>query len=255
MAKRNGSLTDKIADSILYRIVSQEFRPGTPLPSEREFQEEFGVSRTVVREAMKMLSAKGFVSTGAGHSAIVETNFTQPTIDALLITFHQRRVKTSDLLHTRLLLEPPIAALAAQYAAPLQITRLLDLSHEIEHSMQQLSTTTTEVLLHDYTVDADSQFHITLAQASQNPANEVLIEMLVGILWQHGRINFSAPSPEQRTLAVNQHLQIAQAVATHDAVTASRLMTEHLEATHHHLFGMPSSLRDLVQARFTNSAV
>ncbi len=131
MAKRSSSLTDKLADSILHRIVSQELRPGSTLPSERELQEEYGVSRTVVREAMKMLSAKGFVSTGAGHNAIVEPNLTQPTIDALLITFHHRRVKTGDLLNTRLLLEPPIAALAAQHAAPLQITRLLDLSHDL----------------------------------------------------------------------------------------------------------------------------
>jgi DNA-binding FadR family transcriptional regulator len=252
MAKRSSSLTDKLADTILNRIVSQELRPGSPLPSERDLQEEFGVSRTVVREAMKMLSAKGFVSTGAGHNAIVETNLTQPTIDALLITFHHRRVKTGDLLNTRLLLEPPIAALAAQHAAPLQITRLLDLSHELEQSMQP-STTANNTFPQDYAADADSQFHITLAQASQNPANEVLIEMLVGILWQHERFNYSTPSPEQRMLAVQQHIQIAQAVAERDAVAASRCMTEHLEATQRHLFGMPASLRDLVQGHFANT--
>lgn len=200
-----------------------------------------------------MLSAKGFVSTGASHSAFVETNLTQPTIDALLITFHHRHVKTGDLLHTRLLLEPPIAALAAQYAAPFQITRLLDLTHEMEHGAQPFSTMVAAPL-HDYAMDVDSQFHILLAQASQNPANEVLIEMLVGILWQHGRLTYSTPSPEQLELAINQHRQIAQAVAAHDADAAHRLMAEHLEATHRNLFGMPSSLRELVQSHFTVSA-
>src|SRR5689334_12016764 len=79
-------------------------------------QGEFGVSRSVVREAIKWLVARGLVSTSSGQSAVVGTDFTRPAADALLLAFHHARVHIEDLLAIRALLEPEIAALAATNA-------------------------------------------------------------------------------------------------------------------------------------------
>src|SRR5215211_6038288 len=57
-----GSLSETVAGTIGRRIVSAQYRPGETLPTEPRIQEEFGVSRTAVREAIRLLSAKGLTS-------------------------------------------------------------------------------------------------------------------------------------------------------------------------------------------------
>jgi GntR family transcriptional regulator, transcriptional repressor for pyruvate dehydrogenase complex len=66
--EREPRLSDKVADAILETILSHRLRPGDPLPSERELGRQFGVSRTVIREAIRALDARGMleVRTGSG---------------------------------------------------------------------------------------------------------------------------------------------------------------------------------------------
>src|SRR5262245_48964212 len=135
MAGRNTALPEKIAQDLLRRILANEFANAGVLPSERSLQDTYDVSRTVVREAIKLLAARGLVTTGSGQSAVVSTNLTAPAIDALLLAFHRSSVRLEDLLNARLMFEPDIAALAAQHATPLQIRRL----HEVVQDMADLA--------------------------------------------------------------------------------------------------------------------
>jgi DNA-binding FadR family transcriptional regulator len=248
MARRSSALPEKLAQDLMRLILSGEFDDSNILPSERILQDSYGVSRTVVREALKLLAARGLVTTGTGQGAVVSKNMTTPAIDALLLAFHRAHVRIEDLLDARLLIEPEVAALAAQHATPLQIRRL----HELSRAMADLALSDQPVRAASLSYDVNAQFHTLLAQTSQNPVMEILISIIVGIIWrQQNTIDLQQP-PERHARTAQQHETIAQAVAMRDPDGARRAMIEHLESTRQSISAMPGSLNELIQSLYTS---
>jgi len=83
MAKKNGTLSNQVAQDILKLVVSEEFAPGTLLPSERELQERYSVSRTVIREATQQLTARGILMQDANAGTVISSDFTAPAMEAV----------------------------------------------------------------------------------------------------------------------------------------------------------------------------
>jgi DNA-binding FadR family transcriptional regulator len=246
MARRGNALPEKIAQDLMRQILAGEFDDAHILPSERALQDSFGVSRTVVREALKLLAARGLVLTGTGQGAVVSKNLTAPAIDALLLAFHRAHVRLEDLLNTRLLIEPEAAALAAQHATPLQIRRL----HDLSQAMADLALSDQPFHAASLGFDVNAQFHSMIAQASQNPVFEILVNILVGIIWRQEH-TVNAPVPNNRYVGTaQQHTLIVQAIAEHDVSAARRAMTEHLETTRRNLSAMPGSLNELIRTLY-----
>jgi len=247
MARRTSALPEKIAQDLLRRILAHEFAHGNLLPSERALQDTYGVSRTVVREALKLLAARGIVSTGSGQGAVVSTNLTAPAIDALALAFHRANARLEDLLNTRLLIEPPVAALAAQHATPLQIRALHDLAAE----MAALANVTPPVRAATYSYDNNARFHTLLAQASQNPVLETLIELIVGMIWRQQNTVDAQQPPERHLQTAEQHARIVRAIEAHDPAAASQAMADHLESTRRGLAAGPTSLHSLINTLYS----
>ena len=247
MARRSSALPEKIAQDLMQRILAGEYDDSNILPSERALQESYGVSRTVVREALKLLAARGLVTTGSGQGAVLSKNLTASALDALLLAFHRAHVRLEDLLNARLLIEPEIAALAAEHATSLQIRRLLDLSQ----AMAGLALSDQPVQAANRSYDLNAQFHTLLAQASQNPVLEILISILVGIIWrQQNTVDLSQP-PEQHARTAQQHEAIVRAIAARDSAQARSAMIEHLGTTGHNLINVPCSLSGLIQTLYS----
>jgi GntR family transcriptional regulator, transcriptional repressor for pyruvate dehydrogenase complex len=248
MGRRSSALPEKIAQDLMRRILANEFAGVGLLPSERSLQESYGVSRTVVREAIKLLAARGLVTIGSGQSAVVSTNLTAPAIDALLLALHRSSVRLEDLLNTRLMLEPQIAALAAQHATPLQVRRLYDLTRE----MAALAQADQPTRAASSSYDINARFHTLLAQASQNPVLEILIEVLVGIVWrEQNTVDIEQPI-ENHSRTAAQHERIVRAVEARDAEEARQAMYEHLETTRKGLADGPTNLRSLITALYSS---
>jgi GntR family transcriptional repressor for pyruvate dehydrogenase complex len=243
MARRGNALPEKIAQDLTRHILAGEYDATHILPSERVLQETYGVSRTVVREALKLLAARGLVLTGNGQGAVVSSNFTAPVIEALMLAFHRAKARTDDLLQTRLLIEPEAAALAAQFANPQQHRRLSDLCD----AMEQVSLLDPAIQA-QRSFEINAQFHRCIAQASQNPVLEVLIDMLVGIIW-HQKHTVDVPSPPERRYEVTaeEHRQITAAIHEGNAEAARAAMAMHLGQTHYHLSQIEGTLDILVQ--------
>jgi DNA-binding FadR family transcriptional regulator len=248
MARRSSALPEKIALDLMRRILANEFADVNLLPSERALQDTYNVSRPVVREALKLLAARGLVSTGSGQSAVISTNLTAPAIDALLLAFHRSSVRLEDLLNTRLLFEPPIAALAAKHATALQIRGLRDLVQE----MAELAHMNPSVRAVTYSYDNNARFHTLLAQASQNPVVAILIEMLVGIIWRQQNTIDAQQPPERHVQTAAQHARIVEAVEARDPEAAHQAMVEHLESTRISVMGAPGSLRNLINSLYAD---
>ena len=244
MAKRANALPVQVAQSLLQRIISEEFTAGTVLPSERELQDHYEVSRPVVREAIKLLAARGIIATNSGQGAVVASDMTSPARDALVLAFFRGHACAEDILDTRMLLEPEIAAQAARQATPLQIRRLISVAHAFDAS--DADNEETRLRVEERWPTTDGHFHSLLAEASQNPVMAILIEVIVGILWQHRRTERAFVPDVQRHHAQEQHQQIAAAVAARDPEAARVAMIEHLTATREALAQFPEGLQSTI---------
>ncbi len=230
MVKHDDTLPTKIAQNMLQRIVSEEFPRGTLLPSERELQDDYQVSRAVVREAIKLLASRKLVTISRGQGSVVASDFTEPVIDALLLAFHRSQIRPEDIYSVRGLLEPQAAALAAQNATLPQIRRLSELANNFEKISFESGTDRNKESLVQWG-KLDREFHQLLAEASQNAVLGILIAVIIGIVWNAISNKMPEPAPDRFVVAVQQHKAIALAIAHHDAEAARKMMLDHIDTS------------------------
>ena len=151
-------LSDRIADSILSMItVEQRFLPGSKLPNENILSEELKVSRTTLREAIRILATEGILEIRRGRGTFVREDFKQkqPKGMSALAT---ATVKARDLYEMRLIFEPEAAYYAALRATEEEIQRILALGAEIEGRIQKREDRT----------EVEQAFHKSIAKATHN---------------------------------------------------------------------------------------
>jgi DNA-binding FadR family transcriptional regulator len=244
MTKRPDILSNQVAEAMLRRILSEEFGPGSFLPSERELQEEYQVSRTVIREAIKLLGARGLITTNSRQGTIVNPDITEPVTNAMLLALHRSRAYVEDMVNTRILLEPPIAALAAQHATVVQIRELLSLSDNFTRMKVDPNQPDYEENRRAW-LNNDRQFHILLAESTQNPVLPILVEVVHGMMWHQSVLVKYTVTLEHHNIVIHQHDAIARAIAEHDPETARQAMIEHLEYGRQYLAGILNNLVSL----------
>jgi len=152
-----------VAGAIGRRIVSGQYKPGDILPTEPRIQEEFGVSRTAVREAVRLLSAKGLTLSrpkiGTRVRATVDWNMLDPDVLRWQVDQSPSESFIHSLFEMREIIEPAAASRAAERATPDEIKRLAAAMAGIE----------TELRGSAAQIRADIDFHMTLLEASRNP--------------------------------------------------------------------------------------
>lgn len=245
MQKHDDGLPAKVAQQLLQRIMTKEFPPGAVLPSEREIVETYAVSRPVAREAIKLLAARGVVAVHPRQGATVGLNLTGAASEALLLAFHNEHVVQEDLLNVRVLLEPHIAELAAQYATPIQLRRIQHIRQLIDAIYEALDAG-DRPRADELWSQTDPELHILLAEMSQNPVFKILIEVVDGILWRQ-RGGGPVMTEEHMRQASAQHTAICDAVLAREPISARAAMIAHLEYTRNHVFGERESLQQPVK--------
>ena len=130
-------LSDRIADSILSMItVEQRFLPGSKLPNENILSEELNVSRTTLREAIRILATGGILEIRRGRGTFVRKDFEPGRMEGMS-SLTSAKVKIRDLYEMRLIFEPEAAYYAAQRATEEELQRILILGAEIEESIHR----------------------------------------------------------------------------------------------------------------------
>ncbi len=191
-------------------IASGELAPGSRLPSERDLAARWGVSRSSVREAMLELESKRLVDRAPGRGTVVR----HPSDDVrALLQLGEHEV--DDAAELRLVVEPQIAAIAAERATR---SALLMLEETLRQADASLSP--------ERSVELDQEFHLLLAQATQNP----LLATMLGLAntWTLDHRRRSHRSRRARQSSIDGHWEILRAVAAGDAAEASRAMSVHL---------------------------
>lgn len=212
-----GILSHQTAQHIRELVKSGGLRVGDRLPPERELGERLGVSRTVVREAIQILRAEGLVRIRMGVGTFVTQSAPNILEGPMSFLQHSESKKIQDLLEVRNLIEPAIAALAAENASPNHIARMeqaiLDMDGFISDG-------------HHY-IERDNHFHIALAEASNNSVYLLLINSIVDLLQENRQLAISVPGAAKR--ANGYHRRILDAVRSKEPKKAFAAMAGHMD--------------------------
>ena len=217
--EREPRLYERVVDKVLALISSGAWKPGFRLPPERELSEAFGVSRTVVREAVKALEARGVLESAAGSGVSVRlADFNM--VSRSLQTYMQlsNRVDFEIRLNeVRRVLEVEMVALAASRITPEQMTQL----RQICKQMREGKNTAKQM------AELDFRLHVTLAEATQNDLFKVLLAPLIHQLRDQIILTWEDfPRPVEEVF--DQHEAIVTAVQNGDGDAARQAMTKHL---------------------------
>lgn len=166
--------SEKIAQMIQERILTQNLASGSRLPAERQLAEELGVSRSVVREAMRMLDGAGYVSIKKGPRGgiFVSQLFHKPISDSLKSLAAHGQITVDHLFDVRLKIEPFMAQEAVRHAKDEDIERIHALMVEAGRCLDDAAALKQRNIL----------FHIRLAEASGNPVLVMFMKSIAEII-------------------------------------------------------------------------
>ncbi len=206
------------AQKVKTMIIQRAMKPGDRLPTEKELTEQFGVSRSTLREAMKVLRAENVVVIRQGSGTFVSQE-TGVVEDPLGLNFTNQNNLIKNLFETRMLIEPHIAGLAAQRATPQDIENLALLVNE----MAQFQVNSSMM------AEMDVQFHTAVAECTHN---DVLIRV-VPIINESIRRSHVETHDDLQSFkrAKRSHLGIYKAIAEGDYMSAKFLAERHVWET------------------------
>ena len=168
MGTQTKTLAEQVADGIMNLIQETPYKAGDKLPTEKELCESTGAGRNTVREALKILASRNVIEIRQGAGTFVSEKQGIPD-DPLGFSMVNDHVKlTRDLLQVRIMLEPQIAALAAQCAKENEIKELEEILEEMEAAMKKRE---------DYS-ELDTKFHTKIAQCTHNIVMENLLPVI-----------------------------------------------------------------------------
>jgi len=214
---QSSRLYEQIVDQIEQSVQKGDLKPGDQLPAERELAEQFGVSRTAVREAVKALREKGLVEAYPGKGTFITSGSSNPMRQSLDRMMRSAQVDaTSSLVEVREILEPEIAALAAVRATEENLNSLREAVAVMDAAKRDP----------DAYIEADLDFHLELAEAAANPLILSLIDSIVGVLREQRMRIFEVDGGPDR--GQYHHKKILEAVEHQDAPGAREAMRAHL---------------------------
>jgi GntR family transcriptional repressor for pyruvate dehydrogenase complex len=213
--KTNERLFLEVVRQIEDRIVEGKLKPGDMLPAERIMAEQFGVSRTVIREAMKALELRGLVEVQHGRGVMVVKPSAEGVADSVLRFLKIQESPIWSLHELRSILEVEIAGLAAERRTPEDLETLDALFRKMLASVEA----PTEYVEYDF------QFHRALAKAAHNPLFPLVLEPYVTLMREARRLGATARNAPRRSIKF--HKPILEAIKQSDAAGARRAMREH----------------------------
>jgi DNA-binding FadR family transcriptional regulator len=210
-------LVDRVVAEIGRAIIAGQLAPDTNLPPERELALQLGVSRTVVREAVRILVAKGLAEARHGLGTKVRRVTQQQIAEPLLLLLQTSHgsITVEHLATVRSILEIEIAGLAAAQATPAEL-EALRLAYEAMVAAKE-----TPALL----ATRDAEFHQLLARLTHNPLLVILADSIFDVL--HEYLHLMSPRLEPHRNVLPYHWAIYQQVAANQVEGARQAMREH----------------------------
>ncbi|WP_372477334.1 FadR/GntR family transcriptional regulator [Nocardia australiensis] len=211
--------SDVLANDLRERILRGDFPSGTALPPERELVSQTQMSRTTVREALRILEVQGLVviKTGRSGGAFVQQPGGDAVASSVSLLIRGQQLRLTDLLETREAIEPACAALAAKYRTDADIATL-DAANALLGDL--------DIPLEQF-LQANVDWHLAVAIASHN-------ELLTGFMTALSNAIYSSTEntafvdDEVRKTTHRAHKTITDAIRASDSAAAVRRMTKHV---------------------------
>lgn len=229
-------LGSQIEEQLMEYISSEPVEIGEKLPNEFELADMFGVGRSTIREAVKGLVSKGILEVRRGAGTFVCGRAAQGE-DPLGISHLSDKYKLAlELLDVRLMLEPEIAAKAAEYASEKDLKELKKLCDETEQLYLEGKNH----------IAKDIEFHSCIAKCSKNRVVETLVPVIQTAIMTfvnltHGRL---------MNETISTHRAITEAIAAHDSTGARCAMVMHMTYNRQEII----KLRKEQEADFSNTS-
>ena len=209
---------DQIASVLAERVLSGELAPNERLPAERQLAVEFGVSRPIIREALRALVERGLIDVEPSRGAFVRSATAQARFQPLDVEYLRRGTTARQLSEARLMIETEAVALAVDHADAVDLATLAAALERLEASATPLER-----------VRNDLAFHVALVAASHNPVIETMfasiqaltVELMVRSAGDADIVRKSAPyhrvafqaivdrDPDAGRAAIRAHLSVA----------------------------------------------
>ncbi|MDA2808046.1 FadR/GntR family transcriptional regulator [Nocardiopsis suaedae] len=227
---RPNSLTTQVVSFIEELCVAPDAEPGTQLPSEKELAERFGVSRVVLREAMKTLEAKGLVHRRQGKPAVIASPNALPVEDFIALSVLRDRRALMEFTEIRKALEVHGARLAAQRIAGPEEEETREHVARARESIAQMRAAPLDMANR---LGTDIAFHRAIAAASGNRSLTRILDALERSLagsreQSHRRFLAACADPAS---SADEHEEVLAAVLSGDPARAVAAMEEHLQVT------------------------
>ena len=198
-------------------IKAGRLRARDQLPSERELAETFKVSRTSVREALRALETQGLIVSRTGTGNFVADLPVESLIGPLARLLIDEKKALADVFEMRKLIEPHIAALAAERATRKDVAQLKRIVAKQAGAVSRGETG----------VEADAELHLSISRATRNQALQKLVSGLMEMLSRSREE--SLQTDKRREASVVTHRRIIAAIEKHDGPKARSEMLRHIE--------------------------
>jgi GntR family transcriptional repressor for pyruvate dehydrogenase complex len=213
-------LSDGVARQIADLIEHQVLKPGEKLPGERGLTERLGVSRTAIREALRVLEGLGMVEVSPGKGTFVADLASPRRIASRWREWlSQHRHEVLDLLEVRQGLEPQAAAMAAERASKQEVDALLETLAAMKDAIDRNDIQAI--------VASDVEFHDRISRATRNRLLIELNERINYLLLESRHAVFEKPG--RAIDSYHAHRVVAQAIARRDRVRAATAMRRHVQ--------------------------
>ncbi|BBX32114.1 MULTISPECIES: FadR/GntR family transcriptional regulator [Mycolicibacterium] len=207
IVRRNAAET--VFEDLCSAIENGDLPVGVKLPPEAALAERYGVSRSVIREALRSCQTLGLTETKTGSGTVV--------ISAHAATPHYGRFSARDLVEARPYIEVPAAGWAARRRTEAQLAELTSIVDRMEGEVDPARW-----------VRLDTEFHLGIAKASGNEVFATVVAAIRGALSMQSRM-LNASIHERRAASNREHRRILDAIASGDFADASDAMRQHLD--------------------------
>lgn len=211
---------EQVAEQLLGQIGSRHLKPGDPLPSERELTEGFGVGRSSIREALRMLESQGVI-TSANGGAFVVADAANPLNSSLQLVFAlDSETGVHDLFELRRIIDCEAAALAAERRTDEHLAAMALAIAEMEAALAAFGRDERFVL-------ADLRFHLAIAEATGNRLIVYSMQAARDVVRRALEQVVNVPHSPER--AIVEHKAVLEAITARNPEWARNAMCDHLE--------------------------
>lgn len=218
--QRRPRLSDQVAQLMLDAIMEKRLSPGDRLPSERELGEQFGVSRTVVREAVRALIAKGVIEVVSGSGLRIAEASASTVRESLSLYLQNSTIDYEKMHDVRHVLEVHMAGVAAERSSEDDLRILTDAHDAMAEAVGDGRSVDELAIL-------DLEFHRAIARATHNELFLILLDSLGEGLLDVRRSNLRLNA--EHTLGL--HDAVRERIHAGDADGARQAMSDHLDDT------------------------